>query len=374
MITFPSNKSVIGAGLLVCGGLAFFCAASSDSGHYWLAASVLLLWCYSALILRAFYQQNALLERWQETIRKWKLAKGSELLQLDAQGLDRRQGLVADLNQLLSELHGLKLNSQHFGERWSLAQKLSASVADISSSLNAETQADQQMKNEIEHLTQSIESIAVSARQVRSSSEDSHQLALQSADMAERSAAKVGLIAGQVESLAGIVDRLESRSSQISAVVAVIRDIADQTNLLALNAAIEAARAGEQGRGFAVVADEVRKLAEKTAQATLEISETIASIRSETSKTAEDMHQTVEQVAQGVNLVEDAAASIKRICCNTSTVEESVAGIATATRQQSDICQEISQLIARMQNMMGDTDAAVAHALQLGQALQASGV
>jgi methyl-accepting chemotaxis protein/methyl-accepting chemotaxis protein-2 (aspartate sensor receptor) len=156
-----------------------------------------------------------------------------------------------------------------------------------------------------------------------------------------------------------VLGGLEDRSQQISSIVNVIKDIADQTNLLALNAAIEAARAGEQGRGFAVVADEVRKLAERTARSTVEIGGMIAAIQQESRQASGNMETALQQVNHGVSLASQAAGSINRIRDDTRQVVASIGDIATATAEQSSASQEIAHHIEQIHSMVQQTDHAV---------------
>ena len=138
----------------------------------------------------------------------------------------------------------------------------------------------------------------------------------------------------------------------------MIRDIADQTNLLALNAAIEAARAGEQGRGFAVVADEVRKLAERTAQATLEISHRVDSIRQETGNVVSDMKRTVEAVDAGVVLTQTAAGEISAVRESMDEVVSKMNDIALSTTEQHKASTLIAQSTEAINNqVIGNDDA-----------------
>ncbi|MEE8484813.1 MAG: methyl-accepting chemotaxis protein, partial [Nitrospinota bacterium] len=132
-------------------------------------------------------------------------------------------------------------------------------------------------------------------------------------------------------------------SQQIGEIISVIDDIADQTNLLALNAAIEAARAGEQGRGFAVVADEVRKLAERTTRATKEISVMIQSIQSNTLKAVSSMEGGTRDVSSGVQLINQAGKSLENIMNMIASVTANVEGIATSSEQQSTTAEAISK-------------------------------
>jgi methyl-accepting chemotaxis protein len=140
-----------------------------------------------------------------------------------------------------------------------------------------------------------------------------------------------------------IVESLSSRADQIGDIIQVINDIADQTNLLALNAAIEAARAGEQGRGFAVVADEVRKLAERTTKATGEISETIEAIQSDTREASKSMEEACSVVNHGKEMAIKTEEVLKRIIESVSKAMDMIREIAVASEQMSSGAEEISK-------------------------------
>ncbi|MDE3208872.1 MAG: cache domain-containing protein, partial [Pseudomonadota bacterium] len=154
-----------------------------------------------------------------------------------------------------------------------------------------------------------------------------------------------------VKETAQRISGLGQRSDEISGIVKVIRDIADQTNLLALNAAIEAARAGEQGRGFAVVADEVRKLAERTSNATIEIGEMILSIQNETKTAVSSMESGASQVQAGVDLALQAGDALKKINEGSQRMVGMVHDIAAAIKEQSTASDEIANHVCRISQM-----------------------
>ena len=154
------------------------------------------------------------------------------------------------------------------------------------------------------------------------------------------------------------ISLLKQSVTEIGSITSLIRDLADQTNLLALNAAIEAARAGEQGRGFAVVADEVRKLAERTAQATLEISHRVDSIRQETGNVVSDMKRTVEAVDAGVVLTQTAAGEISAVRESMDEVVSKMNDIALSTTEQHKASTLIAQSTEAINNqVIGNDDA-----------------
>ena len=157
-----------------------------------------------------------------------------------------------------------------------------------------------------------------------------------------------------VEKSSVVVQSLGDKSKQIGEIVAVINDISDQTNLLALNAAIEAARAGEQGRGFAVVADEVRKLAERTGKATSEISGMIKSVQSEVDSAVDAMHQTSEQVRVGLEYSAQASDRLNAIVQSVSGLQDMVQQIAGATEEMSSTSETISGDVAEIAGSSGE--------------------
>jgi methyl-accepting chemotaxis protein len=161
---------------------------------------------------------------------------------------------------------------------------------------------------------------------------------------------------------ARLIASLSQRSQEISGIVKVIKDIAEQTNLLALNAAIEAARAGEQGRGFAVVADEVRKLAERTGNATTEIGGMIEAIQSEVSSAVGNLGARNEQVGQVVKLAEQVAGALAEINAGARKTQERIQEITAAASEQGAASNQIAGNIEHIARMAEKNSAAVAEA------------
>ncbi|MFZ2854870.1 MAG: methyl-accepting chemotaxis protein, partial [Rhodocyclaceae bacterium] len=207
------------------------------------------------------------------------------------------------------------------------------------------------MAASVEEMSTSIEMIADHVSSALSVSSDAQSVSLSSSETIQQAVDAMNSIANTVRDSSAAIQQLGRESQEISAIAGTIKEIADQTNLLALNAAIEAARAGEQGRGFAVVADEVRKLAERTSKSTHEIAEMITRIQLGTQTAVDNMNVGVAQVASGVDLAAEANEAIKRIHDNAVNVSEAVSEISSAIREQSvatcGVVQGLEQ-IARM--------------------------
>ncbi|MDR3581365.1 MAG: methyl-accepting chemotaxis protein [Oryzomonas sp.] len=177
----------------------------------------------------------------------------------------------------------------------------------------------------------------------------------ESAAIVHKSILSMKRIADRVKHTALSIDSLGMRSNEIGEIVGTIEDIADQTNLLALNAAIEAARAGEQGRGFAVVADEVRALAERTTKATREISEMIKAIQNETKAAVAAMEEGVAEVEHGQQASEKSGEALEEILKQINEITMQVSQIATAAEEQTAATQEIAGNIQQVTEVIQDT-------------------
>ena len=233
-----------------------------------------------------------------------------------------------------------------------MANKL-ASDADRQSEMAASTAAT------VEEITTSISQNASSTqdvgRAVRKAGEDSDASATAVLNVAN----EIGRVAASVDQLSGVMNELDQRSHDINGIVKVIKEIADQTNLLALNAAIEAARAGEQGRGFAVVADEVRKLAERTAKATVEIGGMIDAMRRESLNAVSRMSATHDEVTQSVTMAKAASQHIRTISKQTGIVVGRVQEIALSTNEQSMAATVMAQSAEKLSLMAEEGSAAI---------------
>jgi methyl-accepting chemotaxis protein len=212
---------------------------------------------------------------------------------------------------------------------------------------------------EMEQLTASMNLVSQNAAETAGLSETSSQLATEGVHIARSASTEMERISKSVGQSANVIGSLGERSEAIIGIVRTIREIADQTNLLALNAAIEAARAGEQGRGFAVVADEVRKLAERTSRATIEISQMIDQIRNETQSAVVSIEAGTEQAKNGADLTHQAASSLEQINSGARLTMEKIDAIAAAVEQQSHSSQTITEHVTNIREMAeGNSSAA----------------
>lgn len=223
--------------------------------------------------------------------------------------------------------------------------EISTSTNSLASSARQQSAHANEVAAAVEEMARSSISSAANATQAANAAAQNGKIAEEGGRVVQQTVENIRVIAQVVKNSAQTVQRLGESSSEIGEIVSVIEDIADQTNLLALNAAIEAARAGEQGRGFAVVADEVRKLAERTTQATEKISVMILTIQKETQEAVEAMKRGNETVAQGIHLADAAGQALNEIVDSAQTIGDYINQIATASEQQSTTSEEIAKNI-----------------------------
>ncbi len=259
----------------------------------------------------------------------------------------RMRGLVAEVASTAERVNGA-------------AQELQSVASRAMESAEQQSQSASGIAASVEQMSVSISHVADNARQTHEVSAEAEQASAEGRRAVDGTVEELDRVSIEVRESAGLIESLGERSKQVSSVVSVIREIADQTNLLALNAAIEAARAGEAGRGFAVVADEVRKLAERTAMSTQEISGTINAIQSETDAAVMRMQSVTAKMAESVERARDAGCVLARIDECSQRSADNVQNIAESTREQSAASQEIARLVERIAQMAEGNSATAA--------------
>jgi methyl-accepting chemotaxis protein len=256
------------------------------------------------------------------------------------------------------------------------SESVAATAAEISASGDHVEKASQEQATGIVSLASTIKEVANAADQVAHQCELASSQARSAGDIAEEGGKTVGeaiqgmqSIEQSVRTSAETILDLGKRSEEIGHIISVIDEIADQTNLLALNAAIEAARAGEHGRGFAVVADEVRKLADRTTSATEQIAKSINAIRTDTDRAVSQMNEGTQRVGEGVNRATQAGAGLDSILQASGKVRNMIETIASAAEEQRASSTHVAELIAQISDRSREASAAVSESVSAGSAL-----
>ena len=239
-------------------------------------------------------------------------------------------------------------------------------VADGSAQQSSSSSA---MAASVEEMTVSINTVSSNADEARTIAHEAGEIANQGGGIIDQTVKEMVAIARAVGQASGAIEALGRESEQISSVVQVIKEVADQTNLLALNAAIEAARAGEQGRGFAVVADEVRKLAERTTQSTGDISGMVDKIQTSSKEAVSEMAQVVKQVESGQTLAHEAGERIQLILDGATKVMQAVSEISNALKEQSAASHDIARHVESVAQMTDENSTAAGEAASEAQRL-----
>ncbi len=347
------------------------------------AAAVSLIIIGLAAWLFYYFGTRSLGLRLRETIRAvLTIAEcGGDLSQkVDEKHLacDETGDLGRWINSLIGKLDDIVKETADVAEQVTAAAvQLSANAARVASGTSSQRDAATSTAAAVEQMSANISQTAQHAKQTLVISDKASNLSAQGEEVVHKAATEITRIAETVTETTRFITSLGERSKEISGIVEVIKGIADQTNLLALNAAIEAARAGEQGRGFAVVADEVRNLAKHTTQATAEITEMIRTIQNETGSAVASTSTAQSQAQDGVRLATEAGDALTQIHSGAKHTVEMIQDIQQATEQLSIASNEIAMNVEKISLMarensstMEQTHHAASHLEQLATSLQ----
>ena len=275
--------------------------------------------------------------------------QGDLTVQLEVSSEDELGRVARFFNEFVAKIRGvIQQTSATTKNVAAAATQVAASSEELATTVRNQEQAARQVASAVTELSASVTEVATKSAEASNASQQSMRQASTGADLVDQTVTQLGQINERFNEVAGVVATLERQGDEVGRVVQVIQEIADQTNLLALNAAIEAARAGEHGRGFAVVADEVRKLAERTTQATGEVGKTISGMRGGTQQAADAMKTGRETIEQGRKMGTGTGEAVRAIVTAQRSAEQMALSIAAATKQQSTATEEISRTIEEM--------------------------
>lgn len=324
--------------------------------------AMLIAWSLSGNLSRRLGQALDVAQR---------IAEGRLDNAIDGSGRDEIGTLLQALSAMQARLRSMIGEIRQGAEQLvSASQSISSASLQLSASAQEQSHSASSMAATVEQLTVSINHVADNAGDAHALSSESGRQSTEGGSVIQETLQSMRLIADTVQASAGQIGELDQHAEQISSIVGVIKSIAEQTNLLALNAAIEAARAGEQGRGFAVVADEVRLLAQRTANSTQEITDMVKKIQLGTRDAVSSMDVGVEQVKGGVALAQQAGEAIVTIRQSSADVVRVVDQISLALREQTAASQDVARNVERIAQMSQHNSQAVEQTSETAGALQ----
>lgn len=296
----------------------------------------------------------------QAVVHLQTIAKGDYSAEIEINREDETGTLLHALKSMQQQVKQMVLNlSETAINLASASTQLSKVSQQVASGSQQQTDAALSMASTIEQLTVNIDNLSHHAEDSKAISQSSNEIAVQGATVIQQAGTEMQRILRTVRGASDEISVLGELSGQISSIIQVIRDIADQTNLLALNAAIEAARAGEQGRGFAVVADEVRALAGRTSSSVQEITQMIEQIQNKTAGAVSAMSEGVKQVESGATLSAQAGESIHEIQQGALQVMNAFEEISSMLNEQANASSEVAKNVENIVQMAGTNSTAI---------------
>ncbi|MDF9620413.1 methyl-accepting chemotaxis protein [Pseudomonas entomophila] len=327
-------------------------AASQYSGAFGLVISLLVAATVLTLLF-AFLLTRSIVKPIDEALKSAEqIAEGDLTHHIDAEGTDEAARLLKAMAKMQDKLRDtLQLIAGSATQLASAAEELNSVTDESARGLQQQNNEIEQAATAVTEMTSAVEEVARNAVSTSEASSEASRSAGDGRDLVMETVGAIERMSGDVQATAKLITHLAEQSRDIGKVLDVIRGLADQTNLLALNAAIEAARAGEAGRGFAVVADEVRALAHRTQQSTSEIERMIGSIQGGTEQAVDSMRTSTERAESTLNIARGAGLALDTIAGAVAQINERNLVIASAAEEQAQVAREVDRNLVNINDL-----------------------